>query len=286
MSDASLGLRSNTGRDPSLSLLWRISDDALDPGYREAQVHVGAGEQKRWGHSVVLAAALLVLAALVTAAALQTVRGAPAANRTRDDLAARVTDASQQVDAARASLAQMGAEVSQLRVEALSGSETDRQLRDELLAYELASGLVAVTGPGVTVELTDGPPTAGTGDTGGADLAKVLDRDLQVVVNGLFASGAEAVSVNGQRITALSAIRGAGGAVLVGYRPLSPPYVVNAIGSPETLESQFAASEAAEEMRTIAATYGIGFATQESDSITVPAESDLSLRYAEPRRNQ
>ena len=102
--------------------------------------------------------------------------------------------------------------MSRLRGEALSGSETNRLLRDQVLAHELAAGLVAVTGPGVVVELTDGPPTD---HAGGVDLARVLDRDLQVVVNGLFASGAEAVSVNGERITALSAIRGAGGAVLV-----------------------------------------------------------------------
>jgi len=282
MSGNDLGLRRHTGRDPSLSLLWRISDDALDPGYAEAKAVPKEGPQRRLGHSLVLAAALLLLAALLSAAALQTLQGAPDANRTRDDLAARVTAASEQVDAARASLAQMGADVSQLRADALSGSETDRQLRDELLAYELASGLVAVTGPGVTVELTDGPPTD---DSSEADLARVLDRDLQVVVNGLFASGAEAVSVNGQRITALSAIRGAGGAVLVGYRPLSPPYVVNAIGAPETLERRFVEGAAADELRTLAGTYGIGFTTRGSDSVTVPAESDLSLRYAEPRRN-
>ena len=72
---------------------------------------------------------------------------------------------------------------------------------------------------------------------------------------------------------------------MVGYRPLSPPYRVNAIGDPDTLETRFLASEAADEMRTLAGTYGIGFTTQGSDSVTVPAESDLSLRYAESRRN-
>ena len=71
--------------------------------------------------------------------------------------------------------------------------------------------------------------------------------------------------------------------MLVGYRPLSPPYVVNAIGAPETLERQFVESAAADELRTLADAYGIGFTTQGSDSVTVPAESDLSLRYAEPR---
>ena len=55
---------------------------------------------------------------------------------------------------------------------------------------------------------------------------RVLDRDLQELVNGLWAAGAEAVSVDGQRLTARTAIRSAGEAVLVDFRPLSPPYVV------------------------------------------------------------
>ena len=68
---------------------------------------------------------------------------------------------------------------------------------------------------------------------GGPDLARVLDTDIQLVVNGLFASGAEAVAVNGQRITVLSPIRSAGEAVLVGFRPLTPPYTVTAVGPDE-----------------------------------------------------
>ena len=282
MSSSPVGLRSDGHRDASLSLLWRIADDALDPGYRDAQTHPRGGRQGNLGHSLVLAVALLALAALVSAAALQTLRGAPVANRTREDLAARVMDATERVDQANASLAAMQTEVSRLRGEALSGSETNRLLRDQVLAHELAAGLVPVTGPGVVVELTDGPPTD---HSSGVDLARVLDRDLQVVVNGLFASGAEAVSVNGERITALSAIRGAGGAVLVSYRPLSPPYVVNAIGDPDSLEREFLGSDAADEMRSLAGAYGIGFTTTTKDQVNVPADSDLSLRYAEPRRN-
>ena len=49
----------------------------------------------------------------------------------------------------------------------------------------------------------------------------MLDRDLQVIVNGLWAAGAEAIAVNGQRLTACSAIRSAGEAILVDFRPLS-----------------------------------------------------------------
>ena len=69
---------------------------------------------------------------------------------------------------------------------------------------------------------------------------RVLDRDLQIVVNGLWAAGAEAISINGQRLTALSAIRSAGEAILVDFRPLSPPYVVSAVGEPTRCRPAFA----------------------------------------------
>ena len=83
-----------------------------------------------------------------------------------------------------------------------------------------------MTGPGLVVRLDD---AAGDGD--GADVdprtdvddsGRVTDRDLQTVVNEVWAAGAEAVAVNGQRLTALSAIRSAGDAILVDFRPLTP----------------------------------------------------------------
>ena len=99
----------------------------------------------------------------------------------------------------------------------------------------MPSGEPSVTGPGLCYHAAGRPPTP-AGD-GGPDLARVLDTDIQLVVNGLFASGAEAVSVNGQRVTVLSPIRSAGEAVLVGFRPLTPPYEVSAVG-PDSLGRQ------------------------------------------------
>ena len=64
---------------------------------------------------------------------------------------------------------------------------------------------------------------------------RVYDRDLQDVVNALWLAGAEAMSINGQRLTAATAIRSAGEAILVNSRPLSPPSLVHAIGNPAPL---------------------------------------------------
>jgi uncharacterized protein YlxW (UPF0749 family) len=268
-------------RDDSLSLLWRIVDDAIDPGYaaavrRGSRPVTAAG----LGHSLVLAVALLALGALIAAAVLQTQRGAPAASRTRADLVERVETATQQADDVAATVDDLAKQTTELREAALSGTAADQLLNDQVASLASVVGQDAVTGPGVEVVLTDGPPAPASGT--GPDLARVLDRDLQLVVNGLFAAGAEAVSINGQRITSLSAIRGAGDAVLVGYRPLSPPYVVSAIGESDTLERDFVTGSAGSSMQDLSNTYGIGFDTEQRDELLVPGVPDLMLRYVTP----
>ncbi|HVQ87818.1 MAG TPA: DUF881 domain-containing protein [Actinomycetes bacterium] len=267
------------GRDDSLSLLWRIVDDAIDPGYAEHAVRspVSNWRQARLGHSLALAVALLVLATLVTASVIQAERGAPSAARTRADLAERVVASTAQTDALAKHVEDLTRQTADLRAAALSGSAADQALADRVAALEAAVGARGVVGPGLEVTLRDGPPAPI--NNSGPDLARLLDRDLQLAVNGLWASGAEAVSVNGQRITSLSAIRGAGDALLVGYRPLTPPYVLSAVGPP-SLESEFNASSAAEQLHTLSDVYGIGFDVQAQDEVTVPGQPDLTVRYA------
>ena len=79
----------------------------------------------------------------------------------------------------------------------------------------------------------DAPATLGL-PTGGV----ILDTDLQSLVNALWTAGAEAISINGNRLTSLTAIRFAGRAITVDYRSLTPPYVIDAIGNPETLPAR------------------------------------------------
>lgn len=101
----------------------------------------------------------------------------------------------------------------------------------------ILSGAVAVRGPGVKLVVNDAKEATQGGDgnpretSGFSDTGRVRDRDMQRVINGLWESGAEAVSINGQRLTALSAIRAAGDAILVDNKPLVPPYTVLAVGT-------------------------------------------------------
>ncbi len=117
-------------------------------------------------------------------------------------------------------------------------------LRVKLLAKQLAqaqflAGLTDVKGPGIVVTLNDSkiPMPAGMppGALGATPPNIIHDTDIGQVVNELKAAGAEAISVNEQRLVAVSPIRCAGPTIFVNNTPQTPPYVIKVIGDPKTL---------------------------------------------------
>jgi uncharacterized protein YlxW (UPF0749 family) len=101
-------------------------------------------------------------------------------------------------------------------------------------------------------------------------------------VNALWASGAEAVSINGQRLGPTSAIRFAGEAVLVDFRPVSNPYQVSAVGDPDTLSRRFLAIPEVQSLAVISKSFGLRFEFAKEDHLTLPAASMPELRSAQP----
>ena len=89
-------------------------------------------------------------------------------------------------------------------------------------------------------------------------LAKVFDTDIQLLVNALWASGAEAITINESRLTTTSAIRSAGDAILVNYRPLLPPYKIAAIGDSK-MKEKFISHPDYLDLAFVVKTYGLGF---------------------------
>ena len=151
-------------------------------------------------------------------------------------------------------------------------------LEKELSKVRLYAGLVPVCGPGVEVIL-DNPP-AGSAAKGVPLLSYVRDEDLLKVVNELRGAGAEAISVNGQRILATSEIRQAGGHINVNTVRLSPPYTVAAIGNPSKLKSSL---EIKGGLVDYLSDLGIVVKVQERDEAVVPAYSGpLRFDYARP----
>lgn len=272
-------------RDPALGLLDRLVRDALDQGYvdaagrRAAQELAGEGpaapRSRLWA-----AAGLALVGAVLAVAAVQHYAGAPESAQRKQELARAVTAADARVDALEEQLAAASAEVAGLRQSTLSSGAEGRAAQAQIDRLGPSVGTVAVVGPGLVVTVDDAPPDQQALAAGEPDLGRVLDRDLQGLVNGLWQSGAEAIDINGQRLTALTAIRGAGDAVLVNYRPLVRPYVVTAIGDPATLEARFTTGPAGVELETLRQTYGVRYELDSRDRVLVPAEPGLTLRYA------
>ena len=117
---------------------------------------------------------------------------------------------------------------------------------------------------------------------GGPDLGRVQDIDLQHVVNGLWAAGAEAISINGQRLTARSAIRTAGSAINVDFRPLSPPYAIDAIGDPKSLAARFQETSDGRYLLQLKSQFGIIYEMSTKDALTLPAAAQLTVTDAVP----
>lgn len=138
----------------------------------------------------------------------------------------------------------LGTQVTDLRaqIERQSKKLDANALSGTMLSDEMASGQVAVTGEGI--ELTVANPiaasdgTSGTGTreyTSGDRLRVVTDADLQTIVAVLWRAGAEAIAVNGERLGSQTAIRAAGGTILVGLKAVESPYLIQAIGNSNNL---------------------------------------------------
>ncbi|MFD8323621.1 DUF881 domain-containing protein [Kitasatospora purpeofusca] len=287
---ATPGQGASSGRynrpDASMSLLTNVMDHSLDEGYAEAAAARGGDGPYRIPGTVrglvSLGAGLALVGAVITVGAVNAHKAEPTLAKERDALIHRINDANGSADHLQQQVQDLRRKVDSTQRQALAPGEGDPA------ALAGAVGLGEVTGPGVKLVVED---AAGTGAGGNVDpragqgfsnSGRLRDRDLQLVVNGLWASGAEAVSINGQRLTALSAIRAAGEAVLVDNRPLVPPYTVQALGDGPRLLAAFESAMAGQYLRLLQEKYGIKSTLSAQKSLTLPAAVGVSLRTAQP----
>ncbi len=271
------------------SYLLDLVTNTLDPGYAEAAARRDGTTSRSDRVLVVLGA---VLAGLVLVVALvQTSRAAPTESQVHAGLVARVRAAEAHDATLSRAAEQLDAQIGTLRDQALGGSAD--ALREQIQRSEVLAGTLAVTGPGLRVTLTDAGSTTATaaptgaarpGTTPLATTRVITDRDVRGVVNELWADGAEAIAVNGMRLTPVSAIRFAGQAVLVDFQPVSSPYRIEAIGDADRLATSFADSSVASRDQTLAGAQGVGFDFAGQDSLHLPAAAPIPLRAARPAR--
>jgi uncharacterized protein YlxW (UPF0749 family) len=261
--------------DASMSLLNNLMAHPLDEGYAVAARTRPKqdGKPVRSRHRIMLVVATLVLGFLLAIAAAQNYRSAPEAEKQRDELIARINDANTRLNGLRTQQTQLSDEVRRLQAGGLSNTSSGAALQQKLDDLELQTGAVAVNGPGVKAVLDDSKDAD-------SKEGRLLDVDLQLLVNGLWIAGAEAISVNGHRLTSLTAIRGAGSAITVDYSSLTPPYTVLAIGDTATMPARFAQSQGGQWVQYLVSNYGVRMTITTEDSLLVPADATIALRYA------
>jgi uncharacterized protein YlxW (UPF0749 family) len=110
----------------------------------------------------------------------------------------------------------------------------------------------------------------------------VTSFDLQILANGLWQAGAEAMSINGQRLTSRSSIRFAGDAILVDFRPLSPPYVITALGDGRELQTGFASSASGAYLKSLSDNYSIPSTISTPARVDIPRSPSSPLTFALP----
>jgi uncharacterized protein YlxW (UPF0749 family) len=254
-----------------MGLLNYITATSLDEDYAHAsRRETPAARKRRPGRvGVVVLAAFGVL---VATAAVQTARNADNAESSHEELVKQVIARKDQVAARRERVTELTREVRTLETQNIDATVRGRALQSRISSLGVLTGAEAVTGPGVVIVTDDGP--------GGTSKAQVLDEDLQRMVNGLWLAGAEAVAVDGQRVTNLTAVRVAGASITVNYEPISPPYRVTAIGNPDTLAARFVDTPGGQWWLDLQALYGVAFAINSEESLTLPAASRLTLRHA------
>jgi uncharacterized protein YlxW (UPF0749 family) len=264
-----------------MGLLNYLTATSLDEDYAEA--HAARGRQAaatgERGAPRARTAALVVLALfglLVATAAVQTERGAADADARHAELVKQVVARKKILADERDRAQSLRSETETLQRVYLQATTEGRSLQTRLTRLGLTTGAAPARGPGVRIVVDDGPPVSG-------DDNQVLDVDLQKMVNGLWLSGAEAIAINRERLTSLSAIRLAGGVMTVNYRRISPPYTVEAIGNPDNLAARFVDTPGGQWWLDLQALYGLQFeinTVTDQELLTLPAARRTALRHA------
>lgn len=255
--------------DASMELLNRLFADALDPDYQQAEQSTRCNDRLS---KVAAGIAFLLVGALVAISALSAGQRQPGVAQDRAGLLTRVQNAELRHDQLSAEIVALNKEIDELRRAASAG--------DGIAETTLVSAaLAAAQGPGIVLTINEDSRSTTRNDRGNA----VLDSDLRLVVNGLWQAGAEAIAINGQRLSSRSAIRQAGLAITVNYRSLTPPYRIEAIGDPRRLPAEFSATAGGVWLAQLRDNYAVQWTLTAADQLLLPADPGLDVSSATRR---
>ena len=238
---------------------------------------VAPGRSPAWR---VLVPVTALVAGLLFATSAATAAGTDLRAGRRTQLTDLIAAERRTVDAQERRAARLRAEVAVVQAVAAAGNSRVAAERAKADALAGAAGLVAVSGRGVTVSLDDAPRREGVPPASdNPDDLVVHQQDVQAVVNALWAGGADAMTLMGQRVISTSAVRCVGNTVVLHGRVYSPPFVVSAIGDPERLRTALDEEPGVELFRSYVDRYDLGWSVRTVD-LELPAyEGPLELPH-------
>ncbi len=221
------------------------------------------------------------------ATSAQTARGTDLRSPETADLAGTVRSATGTVAGLDAAVRVLTAQVDASAAAAGKGNGRVSLVQGQVAALGDPFGQTAVHGEGLTVTLDDAPSSAAQqvdpSDQDALDQLVIHQSDLQAVVNALWAGGAQAIAIAGQRLVPTSAVRCVGNTLLLNGRVYSPPYVVDAIGPPDSMRTDLGNSRGVSLLEQAVQYYGVGYRVSDARTVSVPAyDGPLDLSYAEP----
>ncbi len=222
-------------------------------------------------------------AGLLFATSSQTAQGTDLRGGEATELSALIPAREDVVAQQEEQLAALQDQVQALTDQAASRDGDVAAARDAGEAGALSAGLVALTGPGVEITLDDAPrrPDGSLPIGAQPDDVVIHQSDVQAVVNAVWASGADAVAIMGERLIATSAVRCVGNTLLLNGRVYSPPFTISAIGPASGMRIALNESIALQQYRKDAEAYGLGYQVREHDKLEVPAyDAPIGLSFA------
>jgi uncharacterized protein YlxW (UPF0749 family) len=195
------------------------------------------------------------------------------------DIATLVQERARSVAALREREQQLQQDVAALTASVQDGAVATARRQASRLAP--AAGLTAVQGPGLRIELDDAPRDREIPDGVDPNWLIVHQQDIQAFVNAMWAGGATAISLQGQRLISTSGIKCVGNTVVIKGVPYSPPYVIEAVGDPAALRISLEGSQAVQSYRSYVEQYSLGLTVETLAAIEIPAyEGALRLEHA------
>ncbi len=232
-------------------LLEGIADTALDDDYYEIRSNSSKGNA-----TLMTGIGLALFALLVTIAMVQNRNDRPANRVEVDTLISNI-------QSRKASVHKGNAQAAKLRTQVEKLNKASSRIDPKVETLRLIASDSGAFGPGIVVTANDSAAARANG--------RVTDLDLQRLVNGLWYAGAEAVSINGNRLSSLSSIRSAGASIKVNYRPIGTPYVITALGDSSGLADRLADNPGGRYWARRVAKAGLRFEVNQESDLMVQA---------------